>query len=100
MKAAQRPENKIDGLGEVPRHDLSGEFGALLAHVDTRSALDQRLAEFLANSSASLRRFAIDGSLDVEQGVDASYNPRSQWEKVLSLSCRPHAVERSPRDRP
>jgi hypothetical protein len=51
----------------------SGEFGALLAHVDLKR-LDQRLAKFLANSSASLRRFAIDGSLDVEQGVNASHN--------------------------
>ena len=83
----------------LARSPTSGEFGALLAHVDLKR-LDQRLAEFLANSSASLRRFAVDGSLDVEQGVDASHKPRSQWEKVLSLSCRPHAVERSPRDRP
>src|SRR3984957_336842 len=65
----------------------SGEFGALLAHVDLKR-LDQRLAEFLANSSASLRRFAIDGSLDVEQGVDASHNLDRNGREHDSLLAR------------
>jgi hypothetical protein len=43
----------------------SGELGALLAHIDLK-CLDQRLAQFLANGSALLRGFAIDGPLDVE----------------------------------
>jgi hypothetical protein len=51
----------------------SGKFGALLAHIDLKR-LDQRLAQFLANGSALLRRFAIDRPLDLEQGVDASHN--------------------------
>ena len=51
----------------------SGEFGALLAHVDLK-LLDKRLAPFRANSSALLGILAINRPLDVEQGVDPAHH--------------------------
>jgi len=66
----------------------SGEFGALLPHIDLQH-LDQRLAEFLANSSALLGRFAIDGPLDIEQLIDASHHlDRNGREHDSLLACR------------
>ena len=65
----------------------SGKFGALLAHIDLKR-LGQRLAQFLANGSALLRRFAIDGPLDVEQGVDASHNLDRNGRERDSLLAR------------
>jgi hypothetical protein len=60
----------------------------LLAHIDLKR-LDQRLAQFLANGFVLLGRFAIDGPLDVEQGVDASYNlDRNGRERDSPLGCR------------
>jgi hypothetical protein len=65
----------------------SGKFGALLAHIDLKR-LDQRLAQFLANGPALLGRFAIDGPLDVEQGVDASHNLDRNGRERDSLLAR------------
>jgi hypothetical protein len=42
----------------------------------------------VANCSALLRRFAIDGSLDVEQGVDASHNLDRNGREHDSLLAR------------
>ena len=77
----------------------------MLAHIDLQR-LDQRPAQFLANGSALLRRFAIDGPLDVEQGVDASHNLDRNWREHDSLLARRlpsrilfeigHRKERSP----
>ena len=63
-------EDVVNGLGQVVG---LGEFGALLAHVDLELC-DQRLAQVLANRLTLIGTFAIDGSLDVEQRVDAAHD--------------------------
>src|SRR5438067_12013637 len=60
----------------------------MLAHLDLQR-LRQRLAQYLENGSAFRRTFAIDGPLDVEQGVDASHNlDRNGREHDSLLACR------------
>ena len=51
----------------------SGQFGALLSHIDLK-LIDQHPAQLLANSPSFLDALAIDGPLDVEQGIDAAHD--------------------------
>jgi hypothetical protein len=46
----------------------AGEFGALLAHVE-QQLVHEWLAQHLAYSPAFIRNFAVDGPLNLEQGV-------------------------------
>ena len=60
----------IHGLGKVV---AAGEFGALLAHVESASSVHERLAQHLAHGPAFIGSFAVDGPLDLEQGVDPAH---------------------------
>jgi len=51
----------------------AGEFGALLAHKELKLA-HERLAQHLARGLAFIRSFAVDGPLDLEQGVNTAYD--------------------------
>ena len=83
----------------------SGEFDALLAHVDPE-LLDKRFAQFLASRPALLGTLAVDRPLDVEQGIDTVHDldrDRRERNRFLARSPPPgvllnigHGEERTP----
>ncbi len=87
----------------------SGEFGALVLQVDLKR-IDKRLAQFPSDRLALLGMLAIDGALDVEQGVDAVHDldrDRRQHDRFLAGCLTPgvlleigHGEERAPRVNP
>ena len=86
-----------------------GELGALLQHVGVQVG-DQRRAQFLANGLALIDALAVDGPLDLKQGVDPAHDlhgDRGDDDLLLAgrLASRVflqigHGEERAPRMHP
>ena len=95
-------ENVIDRLGQIV---TAGELGELRAHIDMK-IVDQWPAQRLADGQALLGALAIDGSLDLEQRVDAAHDldrDRRQRDLLLARGLAPgvlldvgHGEERAP----
>src|SRR5262249_12406060 len=99
-------QDVVERLGKVVAW---GEPGDLLPHIDLK-ILDQRSAERLAHLQTLLRALAVDGALDLEQGIDPPHDldrNRGDGEFAFArgLAARVlldvgHDEERPPRMRP